>query len=184
MKNGKMKKIRDEIDKLKEYSMSALENKSDDKLIKLVKEDYNNLIDLRNRLECEGEDIYEEDHITCNHILDYMELLYSILKIMQEQKMDYKQMAVINERKLKTENEELKARVEELEQQFAYECGCNAELVETQKKNERLDILLNNVCSYICELCSHDKDFFTKEHSKMFFGMTEKEHKKYIFGEE
>ena len=81
-----MKKIRDEIDKFKEYNMSALEDKSDDKLIKLVKEDYDNLIDLRNRIEYECEHIYEEDHITCDHILDYMELLYAILKIMQEEK--------------------------------------------------------------------------------------------------
>lgn len=34
--------------------------------------------------------------------------------------------------------EELKERIEELEQQLAYECGCNAELVDTQLENEKL----------------------------------------------
>ena len=104
--------------------------------------------------------------------------------------MDYKQMAIINERKLKEQNEklqneifDLRQRIDELEAQFGYECECNKDLVATQNANERLDILLNNVCAYLCELCSHDEDFFTKEHSKQFFGMTAKEHKKYILGE-
>ena len=66
--------------------------------------------------------------------------------------MDYKQLAVINERKLK-------------------------------EQNERLKILLNNICAYLCELCSHDEDFFTAEHSKMFFDMNKNEHIKYILGE-
>lgn len=34
--------------------------------------------------------------------------------------------------------EELKERIEELEQQLAYECGCNAELVDTQLENEKI----------------------------------------------
>lgn len=57
------------------------------------------------------------------------------------------------------------------------------EMKDLQKENKRLEKLLNNVCAYLTELCEHDNDFFTKEHSKLFFGMTEKEHKKYILGE-
>lgn len=34
--------------------------------------------------------------------------------------------------------EELKERIEELEQQLAYECSCNAELVDTQLENQKL----------------------------------------------
>lgn len=64
--------------------------------------------------------------------------------------MDYKQMAVINERKLRA-------------------------------KNERLDILLNNVCAYLVEIMHTDD--MTAEHSKIAFGMTAEEHKKYILGE-
>lgn len=33
---------------------------------------------------------------------------------------------------------DLKLRIEELEGQYAYECGCNAQLVDLQKENERL----------------------------------------------
>lgn len=54
------------------------------------------------------------------------------------------------------------------------------EMKDLRKENKRLEKLLNNVCEYLTELCKHDKDFFTKKHSKLFFGMTEKEHKKYI----
>lgn len=95
--------------------------------------------------------------------------------------MDYKQMAVINERKLKTENEELKQRIEELEAQNDYECECNKEFVATQKENERLKTLLNNVCAYLVEFLHPDD--LTAEHSKMAFDMTAEEHKKYIMGE-
>lgn len=55
---------------------------------------------------------------------------------------------------------------------------------EVSKNNERLKTLLNNVCAYLCELASHDKDFFTEKHSKLFFDMTKEEHKKYILGED
>lgn len=39
---------------------------------------------------------------------------------------------------LEQENANLKERLEETEQQLAYECGCNAELVDTQNQNEEL----------------------------------------------
>ena len=97
--------------------------------------------------------------------------------------MDYRDIAVFNERRLKEKVADLEAKCEELEQQFTYECECNKQFVETQNKCERLDVLLNNVCAYLCELVSNDTDFFTEEHSKLFFDMTEDEHKKYILGE-
>lgn len=49
------------------------------------------------------------------------------------------------------------------------------------KNYERLELLLNNVCAYLAEIMH--KDDMTAEHSKMAFGMTEEEHKKYILGE-
>lgn len=70
-----------------------------------------------------------------------------------------------------------------LQEKLEYECECNKQFVETQNKCERLDILLNNVCAYLCELCERDDDFFTAEHSHSCFDMTEEEHKKYILGE-
>lgn len=48
-----------------------------------------------------------------------------------------KHIAVI--KKDLTLNEDLKNKVEELEGQLAYECGCNSELVDTQNKCEILE---------------------------------------------
>ena len=54
----------------------------DDKILNDIKQDYEDLIFLRNRLK-EGTDketeIYEEDHITLDHILDYMEILMVLI---------------------------------------------------------------------------------------------------------
>ena len=48
---------------------------------------------------------------------------------------------------MKEQIEELKERIEELEQQLAYECGCNTELVDTQLENEKLKkIIKENFC--------------------------------------
>lgn len=45
--------------------------------------DYEDLIDLRNRIK-NGTDndttLYEEDHLTLDHILDYMEIFIKIIK--------------------------------------------------------------------------------------------------------
>lgn len=54
--------------------------KTDEKISKLITEDYADLIDLRNRIKENG-DIYEEDHITLDHILDYIELFMIHLEI-------------------------------------------------------------------------------------------------------
>lgn len=50
------------------------------KVKKDILNDYTYLIDLRNRLAEYDTDIYEEDHVILDHILDYMEIF--IAKIM------------------------------------------------------------------------------------------------------
>lgn len=55
-----------------------------DEIKKIIGEDYTDLTDLRSRL-ANGTDnetiIYEEDHLTLDHILDYMEILMKYLKM-------------------------------------------------------------------------------------------------------
>lgn len=46
--------------------------------------DYDDLVDLRNRLSNDTEhshhnEIYEEDHLTLDHILDYLEILLKLV---------------------------------------------------------------------------------------------------------
>lgn len=53
---------------------------------------------------------------------------------------------------------------------------------DLQKENERLELLLNQVCAYVVELLDPD-DLNSAEHSAICFGMNRKEHKKYILGE-
>ena len=48
-------------------------------LLRVMKEDYNDLIALRNKVEQDTE-MYQEDTSTLDHILDYMEFLYQIIK--------------------------------------------------------------------------------------------------------
>lgn len=48
-------------------------------LLRLMKRDYDDLIDIRNKVAQDIE-MYEEDHHTLDHILDYMEYLYQIIK--------------------------------------------------------------------------------------------------------
>ena len=60
------------------------ENVSNEKIKKDVRADYNDLVDLRNRIKNgtdEDTELYEEDHITLDHILDYMELFMKIIKV-------------------------------------------------------------------------------------------------------
>lgn len=92
---------------------------------------------------------------------------------------NYKDMAIINERKLKEQIEELEAKIDELEAQFGYECECNKELVATQNANERLKVLLYNAMIFISE------ELYEDDEQKWFenmLGMTEKEYKE-IMGE-
>ena len=48
-------------------------------LLRVMKEDYDDLIALRNKVEQDAE-LYGEDLSTLDHILDYMEFLYQIIK--------------------------------------------------------------------------------------------------------
>ena len=69
-------------------------------------------------------------------------------------------------------------KVDELQGQFDYECGCNKELVATQDKNERLKILLANALTILEENGFGGQSFCQDE-----LGMTEEEYKD-IMGEE
>lgn len=68
-------------------------------------------------------------------------------------------------------------KVDELQGQFDYECGCNKELVATQDKNERLKILLANALTILEENGFGGQSFCQDE-----LGMTEEEYKD-IMGE-
>ena len=48
-------------------------------LLRFMKQDYDDLIALRNKVEQDAE-LYGEDISTLDHILDYMEFLYQIIK--------------------------------------------------------------------------------------------------------
>lgn len=48
-------------------------------LLQTLKQDYDDLIILRNKVEQDAE-MYQEDTSTLDHILDYMEFLYQIVK--------------------------------------------------------------------------------------------------------
>jgi cell division septum initiation protein DivIVA len=75
---------------------------------------------------------------------------------------------------MKEQIEELKERIEELEQQLAYECGCNAELVDTQLENEELkkiikenfiitsDTVVFKFDSYLPAMADKIKEFLKK----------------------
>lgn len=59
-----------------------LETWTDKEIKDTVVRDYHNLIDLRNRIK-DSFDVaifYEEDHLTLDHILDYMEIFIKIIK--------------------------------------------------------------------------------------------------------
>ena len=62
------------------YADDCVEN---EKVKNDVVADYEDLIDLRNRIANGTDDdttLYEEDHITLDHILDYMEIFIKIIK--------------------------------------------------------------------------------------------------------
>lgn len=48
-------------------------------LLQFMKQDYDDLIKLRSKVEQDAE-MYQEDTSTLDHILDYMEFLYQIIK--------------------------------------------------------------------------------------------------------
>ena len=70
----------DTLDELREiYNDTTIK---DVKLLGNITQDYDDLIDLRNRIK-EGTDtdtkLFEEDHITLDHILDYMEIFMKLI---------------------------------------------------------------------------------------------------------
>lgn len=61
------------------YADDSVEN---EKVKNDVVADYEDLIDLRNRIANGTDDdttLYEEDHITLDHVLDYMEIFIKII---------------------------------------------------------------------------------------------------------
>jgi hypothetical protein len=64
-------------------NLDGLEDYTDKELKDILLQDYDDLIDLRNRIKNETDDetrLYEEDHITLDHVLDYMELFMKIME--------------------------------------------------------------------------------------------------------
>lgn len=89
----------------------------------------------------------------------------------------YIAMLYKNTRKEREEKEELKLRLEELEGQYAYECECNKQFVETQNKCERYKILLINALILLEENGFGGDSFAINE-----IGITSKEYRE-IMGE-
>lgn len=78
-----IKEIKNAIKKYKGNSMFALDDKSNDAMLELIKGDYGELIGLRNKVK--NDDAYfEEDTQTIDHNLDNMELLLEILYIINK----------------------------------------------------------------------------------------------------
>ncbi len=58
-------------------NLDGLEDFNNEELKDILLQDYDDLIDLRNRIKNGTDDettLYEEDHITLDHVLDYIEL--------------------------------------------------------------------------------------------------------------
>lgn len=79
---------------------------------------------------------------------------------------------VIIDNKKYIDLEYCKNKIDELQGQFDYECGCNKELVATQDKNERLKILLANALTIL-----EENGFGGQSFCKDELGMTEEEYK-------
>ena len=63
--------------------LDGLEDFTDKELKDILLQDYEDLISLRNRIKYgtdEDTTLYEEDHITLDHVLDYMELFMKIME--------------------------------------------------------------------------------------------------------
>lgn len=70
------------INKIRESYCPNGDEFSDEEIADNVLFDYDNLVELRNRIEYEIEcdKIYEEDINTLDHILDYIELFINLIK--------------------------------------------------------------------------------------------------------
>ena len=74
MKNNILNEIKEK------YADSCID---DEQVEKDIIADYEDLIDLRNRITNGTDDdttLYEEDHITLDHILDYMEIFIDLIR--------------------------------------------------------------------------------------------------------
>lgn len=82
-----MKTIKDILNQYKETYANP-ETVDDAKLLKDIKSDYDDIVDLRNRIKNGTDDdnydidttLYEEDSIVLDHALDFMELLIDALE--------------------------------------------------------------------------------------------------------
>lgn len=88
-------------------------------------------------------------------------------------------LAMLNQKVARAEsnNALLKQQLEEVQGQYAYECECNKQFVETQNKCERLKILLINALTILEEEGFGGGSFAVEQ-----LGMTEKEYNE-IMGE-
>lgn len=82
-----MKTIKDILNQYKETYANP-ETVDDAKLLKDIKSDYDDIVDLRNRIKNGTDDdnydidttLYEEDSIVLDHALDFMELLIDAME--------------------------------------------------------------------------------------------------------
>lgn len=84
-----MKKLRkdlnfDEMVKFYVFNYTYDEYTTEDDIKNEIKKDYDNMIELRNRLKEPNTKIYEEDHILCDNILNYMEVFMELIGIEKE----------------------------------------------------------------------------------------------------
>lgn len=96
-------------------------------------------------------------------------------------------LAMLNKQVVKEQakNRELELKVEELEEQFGYECECNKQFVETQNKCERLKTLLYNAITMLKDAYNIDDTLVSIEDTDLLdeLGMTQEEYDKIIGGD-
>ena len=78
-----MREINKAIKKYKENSMFALDDQSDNAMLKFIDGDYGELLGLRNKVQSDDE-YFEEDTQTIDHNLGNIELLLEILEIINK----------------------------------------------------------------------------------------------------
>ena len=86
-KECKYQKIVSKIVELIDNNLIEENGKEFETLRKYLLNDYSDLIDLRNRIKETTEDetpLYEEDHITLDHVLDSIECFIGIIEILKD----------------------------------------------------------------------------------------------------
>lgn len=69
------------LNKIRKHAFDDREDFTDEDIKKIVKQDYEDLIDLRQRIKYDQPfNAYEEDPITLDHILDYVEIILKELE--------------------------------------------------------------------------------------------------------